>query len=143
MSDFRAPWYVLLVGGPSGVGKTTVAAQLARRLDVAWLMVDDLRLALQRSGLAIPDNPRAEALDPAEGAEAVGEVVSPGIEVVIENHVDQYGEWLARESSKRGLPTVPVRPRDTLVERILGAVGLTSGSGSDAVGPRSHTIGSL
>ncbi len=82
-------WLVLLIGGPSGIGKTTVAAQIARRLDVPWLMVDDLRLALMRSGLPIPDNPHAEALDPAEGLVAIGEAVTPAIEVVIENHVDQ------------------------------------------------------
>ncbi len=82
-------WFVLLIGGPSGIGKTTIAAQVARRLDVPWLMVDDLRLALMRSGLPIPDNPRADAFDPADGLVAVGEAVSPAIEVVIENHVDQ------------------------------------------------------
>ena len=82
-------WFVLLVAGPSGTGKTTVPAQVARRLDAPWLMVDDLRLALMRSGVPIPDNPHAEALDPAEGSVAVGEAVAPAIEVVIENHVDQ------------------------------------------------------
>lgn len=192
MTESRAPWYVLLVGGPSGIGKTTVAAQIARRLDVAWLMVDDLRLALQRSGVAIPDNPRAAALDPSEGAVAVGELVSPAIEVVIENHVDQripvviegdgilpsvlerptvrpratgghvravflterdedaiyanlvargadtwrddlrwyarrsieYGAWLQREATRRGLPTVEARPHNTVVDRILTAARL-------------------
>jgi 2-phosphoglycerate kinase len=84
-----AAWFVHLIGGPSGIGKTTVAAQVARRLDVPWLMVDDLRLALMRSGLPIPDNPRAEAFDPKDGLLAIGETVSPAIEVVIENHVDQ------------------------------------------------------
>ena len=79
----------MLIGGPSGVGKSTVAQLVARRLGWAWLMVDDLRLALMRSGLPVPDNPRAEALDPTEGSVAVGEAVAPAIEVVIENHVDQ------------------------------------------------------
>ncbi|HEY3188606.1 MAG TPA: AAA family ATPase, partial [Solirubrobacteraceae bacterium] len=51
-------WLVLLIGGSSGVGKTTVAPELARRLGAAWLMVDDLRLALRRSGLPIPDSTR-------------------------------------------------------------------------------------
>jgi 2-phosphoglycerate kinase len=186
-----AEWFVLLIGGPSGVGKTTVAAQVARRLDVPWLMVDDLRLALMRSGLPIPDNPCAEAFDPEDGLVAVGEAVAPAIEVVIENHVDQripvviegdgilpslferesvrtratngriravyltepdpeelyanlvargangwredlrwyarrsatYGEWLTAEAERRGLPTVPARPWETLVDRILTACG--------------------
>jgi 2-phosphoglycerate kinase len=81
--------FVLLLGGPSGIGKTTIAHVLAARLGWAWLMVDDLRLALMRSGVPIPDNPHAEALDPVEGAVAVGGAVAPAIEVVIENHVDQ------------------------------------------------------
>jgi 2-phosphoglycerate kinase len=187
-----AAWFVLLIGGPSGIGKTTVAAQVARRLDVPWLMVDDLRLALMRSGLLIPDNPRADAFDPKDGLVAVGEAVAPAIEVVIENHVDQrmpvviegdgilpslleresvrtrathgriravylaepdpdalhanlvargadtwredlhwyarrsaaYGEWLRAEAERRGLPVVPARPWDTLVDRILAATGL-------------------
>ena len=184
-----AEWFVLLIGGPSGIGKTTVASQVARRLDVPWLMVDDLRLALMRSGLPIPDNPRAEAFDRVDGLVAIGEAVSPAIEVVIENHVDQripvviegdgilpslferdsvrtraingrvrmvyltepdpdalyanlvarcadtwrddlrwyarrsatFGEWLKAEATRHGFPTVPVRPRESLVDRILSA----------------------
>lgn len=81
-------WFVLLIGGPSGVGKTTVAAQVARRLGASWLMVDDLRLALLRSGVAIPDNPPAEFGAPG-GLVAIAEAVAPAVEVVIENHVDQ------------------------------------------------------
>jgi 2-phosphoglycerate kinase len=84
-----AGWFVLLIGGPSGVGKTTVAAQVARRLDVPWLMVDDLRLALMRCGVPIPDDPRIESFDAPGGLVTVGEAVAPAIEVVIENHVDQ------------------------------------------------------
>lgn len=184
---------MLLIGGPSGIGKTTVAAQVARRLDVPWLMVDDLRLALERSGVAIPDSTRVEGFDAPGGLVAVGEAVAPAIEVVMENHVDQripvviegdgilpslferasvrtratngriravyltepdadalhanlvargtdgwrddlrwyarrsaaYGEWLGKEAERRGLPTVPARPWDTLNERILMASDLT------------------
>jgi 2-phosphoglycerate kinase len=77
-------WFVLLIGGASGVGKTTVAGEVARRLNAAWLMVDDLRLALERSGLPIPDSTRVEPVDAPGGLVAVGEAVSPAIEVVIE-----------------------------------------------------------
>ena len=59
-------WFVLLIGGPSGVGKTTVAPEIARRLGAGWLMVDDLRLALARSGLPVPN------------ADAVGRFDAPG-----------------------------------------------------------------
>ena len=40
---------VLLIGGPSSVGKSTAAAGIARRLDMPWLQVDDLRLAIQEN----------------------------------------------------------------------------------------------
>lgn len=49
---------VLLVGVPSGIGKPAVCAALGRRLGVAWLQVDDLRLALERNGVSIPDPDR-------------------------------------------------------------------------------------
>ncbi|MGH2461931.1 MAG: hypothetical protein ACRDIY_24000 [Chloroflexota bacterium] len=85
----RQEWFVLLIGGPSGIGKSMVAAQIARRLGVPWLMVDDLRLALERSGVAIPDSRRVESFDGPGGLVTVGEFMAPSIEVVIENHVDQ------------------------------------------------------
>jgi 2-phosphoglycerate kinase len=84
-----ADWLVLLIGGSSGVGKTTVAPEIARRLGGAWLMVDDLRLALRRSGLPIPDSTRVEDIHEPGGLAEDGEALAPVIEVVIENHVDQ------------------------------------------------------
>ena len=80
---------VLLIGGPSGVGKTTAAAQVARRLGATWLGVDDLRLALERTGVQVPDSRLAAAFDAPGGLVTVGELLSPAIEVVTENHVDQ------------------------------------------------------
>jgi 2-phosphoglycerate kinase len=84
----RADWLVLLIGGPSGVGKTTVAPEIARRLGAAWLMVDDLRLALARSGVSIPNADRVGSFDAPGGLLSLGELMTPAIEVVIENHVD-------------------------------------------------------
>ncbi len=43
----KANWTVLLIGGPSGVGKSRVAQQIGLRFGVSWLEVDDLRLAFQ------------------------------------------------------------------------------------------------
>lgn len=101
MSPAETHWIVLLIGGSSGVGKTSVARQLGRRFGAGWLQVDDLRLALQRSRVILPE--RTEALYffeetpqiwslPSErlrdGLIALGQVISPAIEVVIENHVD-------------------------------------------------------
>lgn len=101
MLSHQADWRVLLIGGASGVGKTLVASQLGLRFGVPWLEVDDLRLAFQHSRIALPE--RTEALyffletpgiwtQPPEalrdGLIAVGEVMSPAIEIVVANHVD-------------------------------------------------------
>ena len=45
----RYSWKVLLIGGSSGVGKTVVARELARRLSLSLLLLDDVRLALQQA----------------------------------------------------------------------------------------------
>lgn len=86
--DEHQTWQVLLIGGPSGIGKTTLAAQVARRLGVPWLMVDDLRLALQRSGVPVPNADAVETFDGSGGLVALGELMAPSVEVVVENHVD-------------------------------------------------------
>ncbi len=102
MSAHRPDWTVLLIGGPSGVGKSTVAERLCRRLGVPWLQVDDLRLALQRSRVTLPERtealyffeetPGVRRLPPErlrDALIAIGEVMAPAIEVVVENHIDQ------------------------------------------------------
>lgn len=45
-------WKVLLIGGGSGVGKTLVARELAQKLSVSNLLVDDIRLAIQETTTA-------------------------------------------------------------------------------------------
>jgi 2-phosphoglycerate kinase len=42
-------WRVLLIGGNSGAGKTHLAKALVRQLGVPFLMVDDIRIALQQA----------------------------------------------------------------------------------------------
>jgi 2-phosphoglycerate kinase len=194
---------VLLIGGASGVGKTSVAKQLGRRLGASWLHVDDVRLAFQRSRVALPEmtealyffevTPAVWTLPPErlrDGLIGIGQVLSPALEVIIENHVDTvapiviegdailpslwsrpsvrdrvrkghvqavflveteeevvfanivargrglgarpetqlrtearakwlYGQWLAEEAHRYGLPVLEPRPWFTLVERIL------------------------
>ncbi|MCA1667322.1 MAG: hypothetical protein LC793_07975 [Thermomicrobia bacterium] len=96
-------WTVLLIGGPSGVGKTIAAQEIARLHGISWLQVDDLRLALQRSRVTLPaatdalsffeETPHVRRLPPErlrDGLIAVGAVMAPAIEVVIENHLDQH-----------------------------------------------------
>ena len=50
MQPYRSQpsWRVLLIGGSSGVGKTLVARELARRLGISALLADDLRMAIQQ-----------------------------------------------------------------------------------------------
>ena len=93
-------WEVLLIGGISGSGKTTVAKQLGLRLSLPWLQVDDLRLALQWSRVTLPQRtkdlyfflePHVWQLTPEHlcaSLIAIGEVLSPAIEIVVENHLD-------------------------------------------------------
>ncbi|HZG67552.1 MAG TPA: hypothetical protein VEZ12_12465 [Herpetosiphonaceae bacterium] len=196
---------MLLIGGPSGIGKTIVAEQIGLQLGISWLQVDDLRLALQyshptvRAGtgalhyfLRTPnvwDQPPERLRD---GLIGVGEVMSPAIEIVVANHVGTaapvviegdgilpsvvacplvhehvsagsvaavfliesdervlldnmllrsrgiadrrgselrvearakwlFGQWLAGEAHRHGLPVLEARPWSSLAERILQA----------------------
>ena len=102
MAALNRTWTVLLIGGPSGSGKTTVARDLGLRFGVSWLQVDDLRLALHWSRATLPDARATEALYffldtpnvwrlPPERLRdaliAVGEAMTPAIEIVVANHV--------------------------------------------------------
>ena len=95
---------VLLIGGASGTGKTTLAKALSASLGIAWVQVDDLRLALQRSNVRLPTAQATEALYyfertpdvwslPAErlrdGLIATGEAMIDAIAIVVENHIVQ------------------------------------------------------
>lgn len=99
-TEHRRSWDVLLIGGASGVGKTSVSYHLARHFDVGITEVDDLFIALET--LTAPEqqpvlhywrtNPEAANLT-AEGIVelqiAVSRVLSPAIAAVIANHVEE------------------------------------------------------
>ena len=87
---------VLLIGGSSGVGKTTIATQLAPRLGMTWSSADDVRLVLER--MTTPEQQPAlhfffhqlaqlapDAL--AQHYQAVATIVSYALEIVVANHV--------------------------------------------------------
>jgi len=93
------PFKVLLIGGPSGVGKSIAAASLARQLGIPWLQVDDLRLALQFSGLVSREQhpelffflDRADwRVSPEVYRDkliAVARIISGALRIVVESHL--------------------------------------------------------
>jgi len=193
------PWQVLLLGGPSGVGKTAVSYRLARHFEVGITEVDDFQALLERMTTPeqqpaihfwrthpAPDQlPAAEILDRMV---AQSEAMAAGLEGVIANHLEastpvvlegdfihpalaaqasfsgqanggrvravflhepdeqrllanylarepeagpqakrahvswRHGLWLKAEAERHGLPVVPARPWDTVLERLIAAV---------------------
>jgi 2-phosphoglycerate kinase len=117
-------WTALLIGGPSGTGKSTVAKQIGRQFGASWLQVDDLRLALQWSHASLPTPEETAALYffeetpdvlqlPAErlrdGLIGVGRALSPALEKVIDNHI-AIAEPIVIEGDAI-LPSLFARPR--------------------------------
>ncbi len=97
----NAPWTVLLIGGASENGKTTLAETLGRRFGVPWLQVDDRHLTLQYSVLLTAAT--HPALFAFLGAETVwhkplralcaqlisiGSLLVPAIETVAAHHLN-------------------------------------------------------
>jgi 2-phosphoglycerate kinase len=132
-------WNVLLIGGPSGVGKSAVAAQLARRLGVSCMQVDDIRLALQSSRVTLPnehetaalyfilETPDVWRLPPerlVDALVAVGEVLFPAIEIVITHHVGTQSPVIIEGDGI--LPSLLTRPpiRDYVEQGLVRAVFL-------------------
>ena len=92
-------WQVLLLGGPSGVGKTTVGQQLARRYAVGLAEVDDFQALLER--MTTPEQQPAihfwrthPAPDQLSASEIIqhlfdqSDALAIGLEAVIANHLE-------------------------------------------------------
>jgi len=90
-------WKVLLIGGHSGTGKTTVARVLAQNFGVALAQVDDFRLVLEQTSTP-EQQPTLHALLDVQAADAAPEtgctaliaaaqMVSQALEIVVAHHV--------------------------------------------------------
>jgi 2-phosphoglycerate kinase len=102
MTDAVAParsWEVLLLGGASATGKTSVSYRLARYFEVALTEVDDFQVMLEH--MTTPDqqpalhywrtHPEAAELPAEQIVElqiAVGEAMLPALAVVVANHLE-------------------------------------------------------
>jgi len=149
------PFKVLLIGGPSGVGKSTAATSLARQLGIPWLQVDDLRLALQFSGLVSRDQhpelfyflDRSDWQVSPEAYRdkliAVSRIISGALRIVVESHlhhdanaiiiegdgiVPEFGAKIASEYGEGQVRSVFIIEND---EEVLLANMLKRGRGFD------------
>jgi 2-phosphoglycerate kinase len=97
--DSRRSWQVLLLGGPSGVGKTSVSYRLAQHFGIGITEVDDFQVVLARMTTPVeqpvlhywsthPDARNLSAEEICQQQIAVGEVMAPAIEAVITNHIE-------------------------------------------------------
>jgi 2-phosphoglycerate kinase len=196
--DTRRSWQVVLFGGASGVGKTSVSYRLAHAFRVGLTEVDDFHIVLKR--MTTPAQQPALHFFDLHAAEVLllddeqmlghlrdtSEAMSGAMELVIGNHLadgapmvlegdwllpslavrpaydgipangqvgavflyeedeqqilrnyraregtDQphrarvswyHSEWLRREAERLGLPAVPARPWDTVLERVIAAL---------------------
>jgi 2-phosphoglycerate kinase len=94
-------WQVLLLGGPSGVGKTSVSYRLAHHFGIGITEVDDFQVILERMTTPIEQpvlhywrtHPEAVNLPAEEIVKhtiAVGQVMAPALEAVIANHIESW-----------------------------------------------------
>lgn len=102
MKTFRkaegSNWQVLLIGGSSGTGKTTIGKSIAKTEQASHLLVDDIRMALQATttaeqqpGLyyfyAFDDLANLPAERFIEGFVQVGKALVPALEAIVSHHL--------------------------------------------------------
>jgi 2-phosphoglycerate kinase len=99
MADKSRSWEVLLIGGASGVGKTSISYRIAQHFGIGITEIDDIVVALKRMTtpeqqpiLHYWDNQHEPIeLSPKEIVKltvAVSEVMLPALEAVIANHLE-------------------------------------------------------
>ncbi|MBX3052388.1 MAG: hypothetical protein KF753_12970 [Caldilineaceae bacterium] len=98
MSDAIPAWQVLLIGGGSATGKSTVAQSLVKKIGISHLLVDDLRIAVQAVTtpaqmpalhyfLTVEDATALSAEAFTDGLIGVGQALIPALREVISHHV--------------------------------------------------------
>jgi hypothetical protein len=129
-------WTVVLLGGPSGVGKTSVSYRVARHYDVGLTEVDDLHALKQ---LTTPEQqpfarmgqePAGDRLARGEILElhiSVCRVMAPAVAAVVANHVETRtpivleGDYLLPEMvtgpRRYGGRGIPHEPYETQIVR--------------------------
>lgn len=98
MLPHQFPWRVLLIGGSSGIGKTTIAQMVGRHLGVSVLLADDVRLALQQTTTAeqhpdlhifVSDQAAAQRSPEAvcDGLISLGKAMMPALKMIMAHHI--------------------------------------------------------
>jgi 2-phosphoglycerate kinase len=101
MINYESPhrsWQIFLLGGPSGVGKTSVSYRLAAHFGIGITEVDDFQVILECMTTPTQQpvlhywrtHPEAGSLPEQEIVKqsiAVGRVMAPALEAVITNHI--------------------------------------------------------
>jgi 2-phosphoglycerate kinase len=102
MTNNHPEWQVILIGGSSGTGKTVVGQELARRLGVSLVLVDDIRLAIQAvttcehnptiytfiaEGSTVMRSPAAVR----DGLIAVAKAMEPALRIIMAHHLAVAG----------------------------------------------------
>ena len=138
-------WQVLLIGGASGSGKTSVSYRLAHHFGIGITEADDIHCALMR--MTTPEqqpalhywqtHPEAQQWPAEEILQlflASCHALAPALEAVIANHLESdvplvlEGDyilpalatlWIRRRVAEPGCEVVPARPWANSFERIL------------------------
>lgn len=98
-SSTARSWEVLLLGGPSGTGKTSVSYRLAQHFAIGITEVDDFQVLLEcmttpeqqpilHYWRTHPETAKLSAETILAQLLAVGQVMAPGLTAVIANHLE-------------------------------------------------------
>lgn len=111
---------MLLIGGSSGTGKTTVARALARHFGVSMLMTDDIRLAIQQTTSPEQHPAFHYFTTPATANRQTPEAIRDGLIAVSEAMVKALAIVIAHHTVVAGSGRVVIEG-DNLLPRMMAA----------------------